>query len=257
MDACSYASLLHFCSRFAIIISMNKKEDKTSKYYWLFAIFLILVASIGCVSFFTGFWKWLNSELNEGLGALFAGLIGFIGLIFVAWWSGHQTKEALIISANLDRELEKDRQEENRKLEKERHDETKALETQKREQATAENVQILSGILGYERSKYDRLLEMCTEDISNQKEEITIKFLRKQAQDMDYFSSNFFNRDLTIFRGIEANIISSCYDVMVRIDAIRTLIGVDFIQASEQIENIKYHCENLIKKIDDITSRLR
>jgi len=87
---------------------------ETIKEFWnkLNKPILILVALItGGVGFIYSYepaWTWLLKKIDTGFITLLTGVIGFAGLIFVAWWSGRQNSQAIYQSAMLQKQLSED-----------------------------------------------------------------------------------------------------------------------------------------------------
>lgn len=230
----SYANPLHSCYRSAIIPGMNEKEDnQADKYDWRIVAIpfstAIVLGGLGFTFGYTNLWIWLTKEMSEGFGALTAGLIGFSGLIFVAFWSGRQTKDALVLSAKHDRELEEDRQEENRTLEKERHEEAKALEERKRTQIATENSSIVIGTVGICDDVFremDNRLVVLFDSPTEDNAIVTINQLRTVYLNHGFLDSPVFAKKPEFLRGIGEKATKECYVVAALVVAIGAVFSM-------------------------------
>lgn len=213
---------------------MTEKEKTTPEYDWRIVAILfftaINAAAIGFVFGYTDFWTWLNNELSEGMGALLGGLIGFSGLMAVAWWSGRQNTRAIIKSANLDREL---------------------VEI-KRKKMVSENVEFLLGNLLTQQQIVEKIKTQCEKSRTNGKTESTLIFIRKNLLEAGYFQPAEYSKEANLFRGIDAATINACLNIDRKIIDMRMFVSIIGSEPSEQIEVLLRSSETASSEITKV-----
>ncbi|MEH6478414.1 MAG: hypothetical protein V7727_22165 [Sneathiella sp.] len=201
---------------------------------------LLLATISGAIGFFLGHASalhWLTNHMSSGFGALLSGFVGFTGLIFVAWWSGKQNTQALLKSAEIDRDLDKE----------------------KRKQMTAENAQIIIGFLALQHRRLNSLSQYCVELSKRNIPPDIHTYFSERAKRNGIYEVAIYKQETVYFRGISPEKIVDCLNVETQMDIVRQLLDYDLPNTKNRkktIEEIAEVCLNTTKMIEKTQTSL-